>query len=527
MREVIKIGTRKSELALKQAHTVGKLIESQGGKYEIIAINSEGDLDLKTPLHQLGFTGVFTKVLDIALLEKKVDIAVHSLKDVPTLLPKGIVQAAVLKRDNPLDILVKKRADDLVFDASLTIATGSIRRKAQWLHKYPHHQIEGLRGNVNTRLKKLEDNKWDGAIFSHSGLDRIDLIPANYLELDWMVSAPAQGIVAVTVLESNQPLFDFIHTFNHTETDIISTIERDFLNELEGGCTAPIGAMASIENNVVDFKGMLTSTDGTKQIEITEQISIEQSDNFGRICAQQLLEKGGKEIMSQLNLNEKAVENKPTVLITRNIEFSSLSNSINWRSEAFISINYIHHNIPELTQEDTLVFTSKNAVESLFHHHPEFETKGKQVLCVGTKTKKVLTQHGVEVEYVSTSSQAIGEWIVENNFSNNIVLFCGDIRRNELKEIIERNQLNYSEIVVYNTHLTSKHIDNKLDGVVFLSPSAVQSFVENNNMPEIVAFCIGNTTANEAKKHFSSVEIAKELTMDSVIEKVTKYYADK
>lgn len=527
MRETIKIGTRKSELALKQAHTVGKLIESQGGKYEIVAINSEGDLDLKTPLHQLGFTGVFTKVLDIALLEKKVDIAVHSLKDVPTLLPKGIVQAAVLKRDNPLDILVKKNADDLVFDVPLTIATGSIRRKAQWLHKYPHHRIEGLRGNVNTRLKKLEDNQWDGAIFSHSGLDRIELIPANYLELDWMTSAPAQGIVSVTVLESNQPLFDFIHAFNHTETHIVSTIERDFLNELEGGCTAPIGALAVIENDVIEFKGMLTSTDGAKQIEITERTPVQQSHNFGRICAQKLLEKGGREIMDQLNNSEKAIEKKPTILITRNIEVSSLPSSIDWISEAFISVNFIPHSLPKLTQEDTLVFTSKNAVESLFHYHPEFDTKDKKVLCVGSKTKKVLAQHGVEVEYVSTSSQAIGEWIVANNFSKNIVLFCGDIRRNELKEIIERNQLNYSEIVVYKTLLTPKFIESKFEGVIFLSPSAVQSFVEKNNKPEVVAFCIGNTTANEAKKHFSSIEVAKELTMDSVIEKVTKYYADK
>jgi len=527
MKKAIKIGTRKSELALKQAHTVGKLIETHGRSYEIVAINSEGDLDLKTPLHQLGFTGVFTKGLDKALLEKRVDIAVHSLKDVPTVLPEEILQAAVLERDSPLDILVRKSRGDLDNETNLTIATGSIRRKAQWLHKYPNHTIKGLRGNVNTRLRKLEESEWNGAIFSHSGLDRINLIPTNYLKLDWMTPAPAQGIVGITVLESNKELVDFIQQFNHLETHLNSSIERDFLNELEGGCSAPIGALSIIENDTVKFKGVLTSTDGTTQIEVTEEIPLIKSKNFGRACAQKLLKKGGKEIMEALKKELKRVENKPTILITRNIDVSLLESSVNWRSEAFISIDYINHKIPSLTKNEILVFTSKNAVESLFHYHPTFKVKNRQVLCVGSKTEKVLAQYGVDVHFASTSSQAIGEWIIDHELSQNIVLFCGDIRRNELKEIIDKSKCNYSEIVVYKTILTPKKIAKEQDGVVFLSPSAVQSFVEKNNMQKSVAFCIGNTTAKEARKHFESIEIAKEITMDSVIEKVTKYYADK
>jgi hydroxymethylbilane synthase len=301
MKNKIRIGTRKSELALKQAHTVGELIESKGGSYKIVEINSEGDLNLKTPLNQLGFTGVFTKALDIALLENKIDIAVHSLKDVPTILPNKIIQSAVLKRDNPLDILVKKDKKPLNFEPPLTIATGSIRRKAQWLHKYPNHIIDGLRGNVNTRLQKLQDNNWNGAIFSHSGLDRIKLIPDDYIKLDWMVSAPAQGVVSIVSLKENKELFDFIHQLNHKETEIVSTIERDFLNELEGGCSAPIGAIAIIKEKTVHFKGILTSVEGKQQIEIQEKIALSDSENFGRVCAQQLLINGGKELMEQFN----------------------------------------------------------------------------------------------------------------------------------------------------------------------------------------------------------------------------------
>ncbi len=303
MKRHFKIGTRKSELALKQAHTIGKLIESKGDSYTLITINSEGDLNLKTPLHQLGYTGVFTKALDIALINKNIDIAVHSLKDVPTILPNEITQIAVLKRDNPLDILVQKNNETLDFSKPLTIATGSIRRKAQWLHKYPNHQIVGLRGNVNTRLQKLQNNNWDGAVFSHSGLDRINLIPKNSLKLNWMISAPAQGVISVVSLKENTKIANYFKEFNHLETEITSTIEREFLNELEGGCSAPIGALAKIENETIHFIGTLTSLDGKKHLEINKNTSVKNIKNFGRICAQELLQKGGKELMIQFKKN--------------------------------------------------------------------------------------------------------------------------------------------------------------------------------------------------------------------------------
>jgi hydroxymethylbilane synthase len=293
----VKIGSRKSELAIKQARRVGEFIEDNGGSYEIIGINSEGDLDLKTPLHQLGYTGVFTKALDMALTEKIIDIAVHSLKDVPTILPKNQMQIAVLKRDNPLDILALKNKDKLDFNRPLTIATGSIRRKAQWLNKYPNHQIVGLRGNVNTRLQKLQNNDWNGAIFSHSGLDRINLIPDNHIKLKWMVSAPAQGVISIVALKENQNLIDFFKPINHKETEITSTIERDFLNELEGGCYAPIGAFAKIENNKIYFTGTLTSINGEKHLKIQKETTLDKAKDFGRFCANELLQNGGKELM--------------------------------------------------------------------------------------------------------------------------------------------------------------------------------------------------------------------------------------
>ena len=192
----IRIGTRDSELALWQAHTVEKKLNDLGYKTEIIAVKSQGDILLDKPLYELGITGIFTKTLDLAMINGQVDIAVHSMKDVPTALPIGIVQAAVLERANTLDILVHKGNLDFI-NGEGTVATGSLRRQAQWLNKYPNHKVVDLRGNVNTRMQKLQEGHWNGAVFAAAGLERINLKPSNFINLDWMIPAPAQGAMVI------------------------------------------------------------------------------------------------------------------------------------------------------------------------------------------------------------------------------------------------------------------------------------------------------------------------------------------
>ena len=207
---MIKIGTRSSELALWQANTVARQLEKLGHSTKIIKIDSIGDQVLDKPLYELGVTGVFTKSLDIALINGDIDIAVHSLKDVPTKLPEGVIQAAVLKRGNYNDVLILKKDENFFENEIATIATGSLRRKAQWLHRYPKHNITGLRGNVNTRLQKLKDNPWDGAIFALAGLSRIKLLPNKdrHIKLDWMLPAPAQGAIMIAALKKNNNAVD-------------------------------------------------------------------------------------------------------------------------------------------------------------------------------------------------------------------------------------------------------------------------------------------------------------------------------
>ncbi|MEZ8002169.1 MAG: hydroxymethylbilane synthase [Patiriisocius sp.] len=304
MNKVIRIGTRDSQLALWQAHTVENQLQALGYKTQIVPVKSVGDLKLDTPLYELGITGIFTKTLDVAMLNNTVDIAVHSLKDVPTALPKGIVQAAVLKRANTLDILVTKEVVD--YKMPLTIATGSLRRKAQWLNKYPTHTVVDLRGNVNTRLQKLQDNSWQGAIFAKAGLERIDVLPSRYTSLDWMTPAPAQGAMTIVALEKDPFCIEATQKLNDTPSQICTQIERDFLRTLEGGCTAPIGALAKIEGDTIQFKGCLLSLDGTKKIAIEKTITLQLAAKAGDAIAKEVLQKGGdvllKEIKAAMNL---------------------------------------------------------------------------------------------------------------------------------------------------------------------------------------------------------------------------------
>ena len=299
MSKVIRIGTRDSELALWQAHTVEKKLNDLGYTTEIIAVKSEGDIILDKPLYELGITGIFTKTLDIAMLAGKVDIAVHSMKDVPTALPIGIIQSAVLERANVHDLLVHK--GNLNFLTSNgTIATGSLRRQAQWLHKYPNHQVVDLRGNVNTRMQKLNDSDWNGAIFAAAGLERINLKPENYITLDWMTPAPAQGAMVVVTLVDDPFSTEAVAKLNHQETEICTHIERQFLRTLEGGCTAPIGALAQIKDNQIDFQGVLHSLDGKQELEIKKSCNFVSHKDFGKECAEAILTNGGKQLMEAI-----------------------------------------------------------------------------------------------------------------------------------------------------------------------------------------------------------------------------------
>ncbi len=300
VKKTIRIGTRDSQLALWQAHNVQSKLHDLGHQTEIIAVKSQGDIILDKPLYELGITGIFTKTLDIAMIKDEIDIAVHSMKDVPTALPQGVVQGAVLERAIEKDILVYKDNTDFLQQNHAIIATGSLRRKAQWLNKFPNHQLVDLRGNVNTRIQKLYDNNWNGAIFADAGLQRIDIKPQNTIDLDWMIPAPAQGAMMVVAMAKDTFTREILRELNDLETDICTHIERQFLRTLEGGCTAPIGANAKIVEDDITFKAILLSLDGKQKIEINKVVPLSDWKKLGFYTAVEVLEKGGKEIMQNI-----------------------------------------------------------------------------------------------------------------------------------------------------------------------------------------------------------------------------------
>lgn len=293
----IRIGTRSSKLAVWQAKKVQEKLKEINISSTIVQINSSGDKDLSKPIYELGITGVFTKEIDIALINKEVDIAVHSLKDVPTALPKGIVQSAVLKRGSEKDVIIINK--DLL-KLNNTVATGSLRRKAQWLNKYKSDKIVDIRGNVGTRLKKLKESNWRGTIMAKAGLERLNLLPLNYIDLDWMIPAPAQGAISVQNLAKNYSITKMLNKITHSETEMCTNIERAFLKKLEGGCSAPIGAHAKVVDDCIEFCGVILSVDGKSKIEVKGVEKIENNLNIGEKFAKKIISLGGNRILDSL-----------------------------------------------------------------------------------------------------------------------------------------------------------------------------------------------------------------------------------
>ena len=337
MKKILRIGTRDSQLAVWQATFVKNELVKHGIASELVLIKSDGDIDLVTPLYEIGVQGVFTKTLDAALLSDKIDIAVHSMKDVPTQLAKGIQQAAVLKRANYKDILVwhpdidkrnnpfarsshttTMRGKKVIKESSwsiplredpsnpgkpekICIATSSVRRIAQWKNRFPDSIIENLRGNVNTRLKKLKESDWHGAIFAAAGLERINLLPERSIELDWMLPAPAQGAIMIVCRENDTESKNKSALLNDETTAICTKIERDFLRTLMGGCSTPISALAEIKKEKIYFKCSILSLDGNEKAE-TDYSGFLLKDSFdlGITAANYILENGGRQIVENI-----------------------------------------------------------------------------------------------------------------------------------------------------------------------------------------------------------------------------------
>ncbi|HBK71843.1 MAG TPA: hydroxymethylbilane synthase [Flavobacteriaceae bacterium] len=529
MDKTIRIGTRDSELAMWQAKTVQEQLEYLGYKTELVPIKATGDLVLNKPIYELGITGVFTRNLDISMLNNDIDIAVHSLKDVPTALPEGIVQAAVLKRGPSEDVLVFKGNEEFLAQKDAIIATGSLRRKAQWLHRYPSHKIEGLRGNVNTRLQKLKDNEQlNGAIFAAAGLKRIGVKPENMVNLSWMVSAPGQGAIMIAALEEDEYCKEACAKLNHEETEICTNVERKFLRLLEGGCSSPIGALAYIneKEDEITFKGIILSEDGSRKKEVNKTVKTRKHIYLAQDTADIIIDRGGKKLISKYGAFEKKYKICSTKKFTDS-QSKLVHEDIAVEDSDFIKIRSSRIPLPVLKNAiENVIITSKNAIESLETNFSLAALQFKNIYCVGRRTKALIEKKIGNVKFVARNAKLLAKHLSEEIKGQEVTYFTSSLRLDDLPTILEQNEVVVNEVEAYKTMFSPKVIDDNTDGVLFYSPSTVESYILENKAIGI-AFCIGETTAAKAKKHFTEVKVAKVPTVESVIELANLYFVKK
>ena len=305
MTNKIIIGTRDSKLALIQAKKVIGILNLSypNIEFKILKVKTKGDILENHPIDSFIGKGFFVKEIQEMLLAKKIDIAVHSLKDLPVDPIPGLELSAILERDDPRDALIlnsnlKSNADL----NNLTICTSSNRRKSQLLKKYPNIIVKSIRGNVDTRIKKMENGFCDGIIISAAALFRLGLEDkiSHLFEKNEIISAPGQGAIALETRGDNIEINKIVNSINHKETSVCVSVERSFLKELEGGCTAPIGAYAEINNDLISLTGHISSFDGKKHITNQTTSQYNNSDKLGIILAKQMLRDGGDKILSEV-----------------------------------------------------------------------------------------------------------------------------------------------------------------------------------------------------------------------------------
>ena len=304
----VRIGTRKSQLALVQTYWVKAELEKHfpNVKFEVEKMSTKGDKILDVPLAKIGDKGLFTKELETGMLNNSTDFAVHSLKDLPTNLPEGLMLGCVSKRVDPADALAvsEKNKDKTLatFPEGSIIGTSSLRRLAQLRHHYPHLEFKDIRGNVNTRLAKLDAGEYDGIILAVAGLQRLDMSDRIHEVISPEVSlhAVGQGALGIECREGDEEILKILKVLEDSDSSDRTMAERSFLRELEGGCQVPIGVNTNIKNDALTIVGMVASLDGKQLLKNTVSGNKKDSEQLGKDLAAKLREQGAGEILAKI-----------------------------------------------------------------------------------------------------------------------------------------------------------------------------------------------------------------------------------
>lgn len=304
----IRIGSRKSQLALVQTYWVRDQLQKHypDWVFDIETMSTQGDKILDVALAKIGDKGLFTKELETVMLRGEVDFAVHSLKDLPTRLPDGLILGCVTERENPADALVvhEKHKDKQVetLPEGAVIGTSSLRRLAQLRHHYPHLQFKDVRGNLNTRLQKLDEGQYDALILAFAGLERLGMSDRIHqvLSSDISLHAVGQGALGIECRAEDPEILALLKTIEHRPTALRCYAERAFLRELEGGCQVPIGVNTVLEGDTLTLTGLVASLDGKRLVKDVISGSAEDAETLGTDLAIRLREQGAQDILNEI-----------------------------------------------------------------------------------------------------------------------------------------------------------------------------------------------------------------------------------
>lgn len=304
----IRIGSRKSQLALVQTHWVQEQLQKHypDRTFEIHTMSTQGDIILDVALAKIGDKGLFTKELEVGMLQNETDFAVHSLKDLPTNLPEGLILGCITERENPADALVlhaKHQGKDLdTLPAGAVIGTSSLRRLAQLRHYYPHFEFKDVRGNLNTRLAKLDAGEYDALILAVAGLERLGMGDRIHQVIPSEISlhAVGQGALGIECRADDAEVLELLKALEHQPTAWRCLAERSFLRNLEGGCQVPIGVNTEIEGDRLTLTGMVARLDGQRLIKDSIEGAATDAEQIGIDLANRLREQGATEILEEI-----------------------------------------------------------------------------------------------------------------------------------------------------------------------------------------------------------------------------------
>ncbi len=567
MKQTVRIGTRGSKLALYQAYRVKEELEIHFPNlvFEIAIIKTKGDKILDVPLSKIGDKGLFTKDLEIAMFNNEIDMAVHSLKDLPTSFPEGAKLGAVLKRGDVRDALISsnnRKISDLT--SADVIATSSLRRKAQLLRINKDFKIVEIRGNVNTRIRKMQEGYCDVMVMAAAGLQRLEMgeFISELIDPEVMIPACSQGAIAIEIRENDSFIEEILSKINDSETLITTNAERAFLKTLEGGCQIPVGSFSKIEGNQFHITGFISNIDGSQFLKETASANVDNAVEISVEIAKKLFSNGGKEILDairDLNLAAPKVElplKDKIIISTRAIESGdSLPDLLKSQGANVISLPMIEVSPAQLestekllfnnlTNFDWIFFTSKNGVLNFFKHLSDLKgstalPENIKIAVIGSRTASELDYYGYAPSFISkgnTSEDFLNEFYkVVNPINQKVLLSLGNLADDTLiNKLSKENKV--ERINVYQTE-KPKSVDtsileiikqNKYDLIVFTSPSTFYnfcSFYEKDKIQHLKMASIGSTTTKAIEEAgYSPIITAKMSKAEGLSESISEYF---